>query len=93
MRTEDGNTEELRQDEYDDNAADSCITIGDDEFSFIKKFSGGYFFSVRVVGIQSNDKRKCKFRGNCFVVTRLSCNITITWVGRNQRIVANSVDQ
>ena len=26
----------------------------------IKHFSGGYFFSGRVVGIQSNYKRKCK---------------------------------
>ena len=57
-RAEDGNTEEWRQDEYDKNSADSCIPIGDAGFRFIKKFAGGSFFSGRVVGIQSNDKRK-----------------------------------
>ena len=40
---------------------DTCIPIGDIRFSFIKKFYGGSFFSGQVVGIQSNDKRKCKF--------------------------------
>ena len=58
---EDGDTEEWRQDEYDKNSKNACIPIGDIKFRFIKKFSGGSFFSGQVVGIQSNDKRKCKF--------------------------------
>ena len=61
-------------------------------FRFIKKFSGRSFLSGRVVGIQSNDKRKCKFREKCFVVTRLSRNMTTTWVGRKQIIVAKAED-
>ena len=32
------------------------------------------------------------FRGNCFVVTILSHDSTITWVGRKQRIVATATD-
>ena len=58
---EDGDTEEWRQEKYDNNSADECISTGYLGFSFIKKFSGRYFFSGRVFGIQSNDKRKCKF--------------------------------
>ena len=58
---EDGDTEEWHKKEYDKNADDACIPIGNIGFRFIKKFSGGYFFSGQVVGIQSNDKRKCKF--------------------------------
>ena len=54
-------TEEWRQDEYDNNAADECIPVGNIRFRFIKKFSGGSFFSGRVFAIQSNDKRKCNF--------------------------------
>ena len=57
----DGYTEEWRQEEYYKNAADTCIPIGDVGFMFIMKFSGGSFFGGRVVGIQSNDKRKCNF--------------------------------
>ena len=86
----DGNIEEWHQDKYYKNSSDSCIPIGHAKFRFMKKFSGGYFFSGRFFGIQSNDKRKCKFRGNCFVVNKLSCNIIITWVGRNQIIVAKA---
>ena len=88
---EDGNTEEWRQDGYDKNSADSCILIGEARFRFIKIFwwilSGG-----QVVGIQSNDKHKCNYRGNCFVVTILSNNIKITWVGGKQIIVAKAAD-
>ena len=56
--TEDGNTEEWQKNEYDKNAADSCIPIIDAIFRFIKNFAGGYSFIGRVVGIQSNDKPK-----------------------------------
>ena len=66
LRAEDGNTEEWLQGEYDKNAADSCIPIRYSGFRFIKNFADGSFFSSWVVGIQSNDKRKCKFRGKCF---------------------------
>ena len=41
----DGDTKEWRQDEYDKNTANACIPIGDAGFRFIKKFSGGSFFS------------------------------------------------
>ena len=92
MRAKYGNTEEWRQDKYYNNAANSCIPIGDSIFKFIKKFSGGLFFSGRVDGIQSNDKRKCNFRVKCFVVDIFSRNITITWVGIKKRIVAKSED-
>ena len=58
---EDVNTEEWSQYEYDKNAIDECIPIGNIRYRFIKNFSGGSFFSGWVVGIQSNNKRKCKF--------------------------------
>ena len=45
-RAEDSNTEEWRQYEYDENAADSCIPIGDSGFSFIKKLFLADPFSV-----------------------------------------------
>ena len=61
---EDGDNKELRQGEYDKNAADACIPIGNVRFRFINKFSGGYIFNGRVVDIQSNGKRKCKFDEN-----------------------------
>ena len=35
--------------------------FGNIRFRFINKFSGGSFFSGRFVGIQANDKRKCRF--------------------------------
>ena len=54
----DDNTEEWRQEKYDKNAAYAHIPISDVGLRFIKKFAGGYFFSGRVVGIQSNDKHK-----------------------------------
>ena len=88
----DGNTEEWRQEEYDKNAANSYIPIGDAVFSFLKKFDGGSFLIGLVVGIQLNDKRKYKLREYFFVVTILSRNIKITWVGRKQRIVAKAAD-
>ena len=82
---EDGNTEEWHQNKYDKNASDSCKPIGDSVFRFIKKCAGGSFFVGHIVDIQSNNKRKCKLRGNCFVVTILSRNIPIPWVGRNKK--------
>ena len=92
MHAKDVNTEEFRQDKYVKNDANSCMPIGDSGFRFIKKFDGGSFFSGRVVLIKSNDKRKYKFRGNFFVVTILSRNITITWMERKQRMVTKSAD-
>ena len=55
---EDGNNEEWHKDEYDNNAANACIPIGNIGFRFMKKLSRGFFFSGRAVGIQSNDKCK-----------------------------------
>ena len=57
----DGGTEEWCQEKYDNNYSNACIPSGNVEFRFINKFSDGCFFSGRVVGVQYNDKRKCKF--------------------------------
>ena len=64
---EDGDTEEWCQDKYNKNDANACITIDDVGFRFIKNFSGRSFFSVLVVGIQSNDKRKWKFDEDVYI--------------------------
>ena len=53
-----------RQYKHYKNAADACIPISNIEFRFIRKISSRYFFSGRVVGIKSNDKRKYKFDEN-----------------------------
>ena len=58
---EDGDTEEWIQDKYDKNAVNACIPISNFIFRFIKNFAVKSFFSGRVVGIQSNYKRKCRF--------------------------------
>ena len=60
-------TEEWCQDKYDNNATNTYTRIGDIILRFINNFAGGSFFSGQVAGIQSNEKRKCKFDEDVYI--------------------------
>ena len=58
---EDGNTEDMSQEQFNELHEEGSIEIGYVGYQFIKRFGRAGYFDGKVIGVCPNDKRLCEF--------------------------------